>query len=363
MIVGFDGSSLTHALSGVGYYTSRLLSGLTERLGQAHLRELVVLSNKPVPVPPAPGVRVVEGGWPVRAAWMELTVPSALRQAHTDVAHFTNYTAPLRLDVPYLVTVHDMSLALLPWCYTWKMRLIVPRVLPRVVRRARLVLTPSRATRDDVIRLLRVDPARVRVIPHAAPRGFDPAGAAPDAAAPPYFLFVGNLEPRKNLARTLRAFARVARSLPDHRFVIAGAAGWKYEDVLQEAARPDLAGRVELRGYVDERELPALYRNAVAFVYPSLYEGFGMPVIEAMACGTPVLTSNVAALPELADGAAVLVDPLDEKALADAMHALATDAGLRERLRRQGPARAAEYSWERTCDLTLDAYREAAGRG
>jgi glycosyltransferase involved in cell wall biosynthesis len=305
-------------------------------------------------------VRLLESRWPVRAAWMELAVARGLRQARADVAHFTNYTAPLRLELPYLVTVHDMSLALLPWCYTWKMRLIVPRVLPRVVRRARLVLTPSAATRDDVVRLLRVDPGRVRVIPHAAPRGFDSRQAATEPAGPPYFLFVGNLEPRKNLARALRAFARVAPSLPEHRFVIAGAPGWKYEDVLREAARPDLAGRVELRGYVPEGELPGLYRNATAFVYPSLYEGFGMPVIEAMACGTPVLTSNVAALPELAAGAAVLVDPLDEAALAEAMHALGTDDALRRRLREAGPARAAQYSWDRTCHLTLEAYREAA---
>jgi len=360
MIAGFDGSSLTQGLSGVGYYTSRLLSGLAARLGRSGLQELVVLSNGPVPVPEAPGVRLVESRWPVRAAWMELAVARALRDARAHVAHFTNYTAPLRLQLPYVVTVHDMSLALLPWCYTWKMRLIVPRVLPRVARRARIVLTPSAATRDDVVRLLRIDPGRVRVIPHAAPRGFDPPDPSVEPPGPPYFLFVGNLEPRKNLARALRAFARIASSLPEHRFVVAGAPGWKYEDVMREAARPDLAGRVELRGYVPEDELPALYRNATAFVYPSLYEGFGMPVIEAMACGTPVLTSNVAALPELADGAAVLVDPLDEAALAEAMHALGTDRTLRRRLREAGPARAAQYSWERTCDLTLEAYREAA---
>jgi glycosyltransferase involved in cell wall biosynthesis len=359
MIAGFDGSSLTQGLSGVGYYTARLLSGLAQRLGRAGLRELIVLSNRPVPVPRVPGVRLSESRWPVRAAWMELRVPRVLREAGADVAHFTNYTAPLRLDLPYLVTVHDMSLALLPWCYTWKMRLIVPRVLPRVARRARLVLTPSTATRDDVVRLLRIDPGRVRVIPHAAPRGFDPPDPSGDAGGAPYFLFVGNLEPRKNLARALRAFERVAPSLPDHRFVVAGAPGWKYQDVLREAARPGLAGRVELRGYVPEDELPALYRNATAFVYPSLYEGFGMPVIEAMACGTPVLTSNVSALPELAEGAALLVDPLDETALAEAMHALGTDAALRRRLHAAGPARAARYSWERTCDLTLEAYREA----
>jgi glycosyltransferase involved in cell wall biosynthesis len=362
MIAGIDGSSLTQGLSGVGYYTARLLSGLAERLGRSDLRELVVLAHRPVPVPLASGLRVSGRHLPVRAAWMELCVPRALREAGADVAHFTNYTAPLRLELPYLVTVHDMSLALLPWCYTWKMRLIVPRVLPRVARRARLVLTPSAATRDDVVRLLGIDPGRVRVIPHAAPRGFDPPDPSAESREPPYFLFVGNLEPRKNLARALRAFGRIAPLLPDHRFVIAGAPGWKYQDVLREASRPELEGRVELRGYVPEEELPALYRGATAFVYPSLYEGFGMPVIEAMACGTPVLTSNVAALPELAEGAALLVDPLDEAALAEAMHALATDRALRQRLREAGPVRAARYSWERTCDLTLEAYREAAGK-
>lgn len=363
MIVGYDGSSMTQGLSGVGYYTLRLLDGLADSIGRHDLREVVVLSNRPVPVPAVPGVRLHEGDrLPIRAAWMELRVPRVLRAVRADIAHFTNYTAPLRLDLPYLVTVYDMSLALLPWCYTWKMRLLVPRLLPRVTRRARLVLVPSLSTRDDVVRLLGVDPGRVRVVPPAAPRGFDPPEGEAPAGGPPYFLFVGNLEPRKNLARTLRAFARVAAALPEHRFVVAGAPGWKYEDVTREAARPELAGRVEFRGYVPETELPSLYRNATAFVYASLYEGFGMPVIEAMACGAPVLTSRVAALPELAEGAAVLVDPLDERALADAMVTLATDAGLRERLRRAGPLRAAQYSWETTCALTLEAYAEAVAR-
>jgi glycosyltransferase involved in cell wall biosynthesis len=317
-----------------------------------------VLSNKPISVPA--GARLHEAHrFPVRAVWMEACVPRALAAIGADVAHFTNYTAPLWLDRPYVVTIHDMSLALLPECSTWKMRLIVPRVLPRVARRARLVLVPSLATRDDVVRLLSVDPGRVRVIPHAAPRAFAEAPGSPAPDGPPYFLFVGNLEPRKNLARALRAFARIAPSLPGHRFLIVGQPGWKYDDVLAEAARPELLGRVERRGYVAEGELPALYRGATAFVYPSLYEGFGLPVIEAMACGAPVLTSRVSALPELAERAALLVDPYDERALAEAMHALATDAGLRERLRGDGRARAAQYSWEATAERTIEAYEEA----
>jgi glycosyltransferase involved in cell wall biosynthesis len=358
MILAYDGSSLAQGLSGVGYYTQRLLAELCALAGRGALDPPVVLSNRPVPVPE--GSRLYEHHrFPVRAVWMEAFVPRALSAVAADVAHFTNYTAPLRLDLPYVVTVHDMSLALLPECSTWKMRLIVPRVLPRVARRARLVLVPSHATRDDVVRLLGVDPGRVRVIPHAAPRSFADTADATEGGEAPYFLFVGNLEPRKNLARALRAFARIAPALPDQRFVIAGRPGWKYDDVLREAARPELRGRVELRGYVQEDELVSLYRHATAFVYPSLYEGFGLPVIEAMACGTPVLTSNVSALPELAEGAALLVAPTDETALAEAMHALATDPALRERLRAAGRARAARYSWEATAAQTLAAYAEA----
>lgn len=359
MILAYDGSSLAQGLSGVGYYTRRLLDELAARAGAGRLASPVVLSNRSVAVPA--GARLHEGHrFPVRAVWMEAFVPRALRALRADVAHFTNYTAPLSLDRPYVVTIHDMSLALLPECSTWKMRLIVPRVLPRVARRARLVLVPSIATRDDVVRLLAVDPGRVRVIPHAAPRAFAETPHLPAPAGPPYFLFVGNLEPRKNLARALRAFARIAPSLPAHRFVMVGQPGWKYDDVLRELRRPALEGRVELRGYVDESELPALYRHATAFVYPSLYEGFGLPVIEAMACGAPVLTSRVSALPELAEGAALLVDPTDEAALAEAMHALATDAALGTRLRAAGRARAAQYSWEATADRTIEAYEEAA---
>jgi glycosyltransferase involved in cell wall biosynthesis len=358
MILAYDGSSLAHGLSGVGYYTRRLLDELAARALDGRLGTPVVLSNKPVPVPA--GARLHEGHrFPVRAVWMEACVPRALRALGADVAHFTNYTAPLTLDRPYVVTIHDMSLALLPECSTWKMRLIVPRVLPRVARRARLVLVPSKATRDDVVRLLAVDPGRVRVIPHAAPRAFAQTADVPAPPGPPYFLFVGNLEPRKNLARALRAFARIAPSLAGTRFVIAGRPGWKYDDVLRELQRRELQGRVEVRGYVHEDELASLYRHALAFVYPSLYEGFGLPVIEAMACGAPVLTSRVSALPELAEGAAVLVDPTDEAALADAMHALATDETLRVRLRASGRARAAQYSWEATADRTIEAYEEA----
>lgn len=364
MIVGYDATTVTGQLSGVGYYTSRLLASLANGAGSGVVDRLVVLSNREVSIGAGPRVSLYEGHrFPVRSVWMQLVLPRILKRLRPDVVHYTNYLAPVWGQVPYVVSVHDMSVELMPQFHTVKKRLLTSRLVPVVARRAGLVLTPSENTRRDVIRLLGLDPGRVRVIPYAPAPTFRPVTAERDrlrtlGLTGPYFLYVGTLEPRKNLARALRAFARVAPSLPDHRFVIVGQRGWMYEDVLKEASGDALRGRVDLLGYVAEADLPALYSHAVAFVYPSLYEGFGLPVVEAMACGTPVLTSRSSSLTEIAEGSAVLADPLDEAALADGLVALATDASLREDLSRRGLAKAASFSWERTGRETAQAYLE-----
>jgi glycosyltransferase involved in cell wall biosynthesis len=365
MLIGFDATTLVGHISGVGYYTARLLESFTNGVGGGAIDRLVVLSNREVRVPSHDGRIVVyeRHRFPVRSVWMQFFLPVILRELRPDVVHFTNYLAPLMPGVPYVVSFHDMSLSLVPECHTLKKRLLTSSLIPAVARAARLILCPSESTRRDVQRLLRVDPARLRVIPYAPAPTFHPVTEGPQVlerygVQPPYFLYVGTLEPRKNLARALRAFARTASSLPDHRFVLVGQKGWKYEEVLREAARPELAGRVVFLGYIPEQDIPALYTHATAFVYPSLYEGFGLPVVDAMACGAPVITSRTSSLGEIAEGAAVLVDPLDEQGLADALHALATDAALRGDLRARGLARAATFSWERTARETLVAYQE-----
>lgn len=364
MIVGYDATTVAGQLSGVGYYTSRLLASLANGAGTGVVDRLVVLSNRAVEVEDAPRLQhLADGRFPSRAVWMQLVLPGLLRRLRPDVVHYTNYLAPVRHDAPYVVSIHDMSVALMPRFHTLKKRLLSSRLVPMVARAARLVLTPSESTRRDVLRLLGLDPARVRVIPYASGPAFrpttpDPARLEALGVRSPYFLYVGTVEPRKNLARALRAFARVASELPDHRFVIAGQRGWKYADVLREIARPELASRVTLLGYASEADLPALYAGATAFVYPSLFEGFGLPVVEAMACGTPVLTSRTSSLTEIADGAALLVDPLDETALAEGLVRLGQDAGLRGDLRARGLARAAQFSWDRTGRETALAYRE-----
>ena len=362
MIVGYDATTVTGQLSGVGYYTKHLLASLANGAGSGVVDRLVVLSNREVSLDAGPRVSLYEGQrFPVRSVWMQLVLPRILDRLRPDVVHYTNYLAPVWARVPYVVSVHDMSVALMPQFHTLKKRMLTSRLVPMVARRAGLVLTPSENTRRDVIRLLGLDPGRVRVIPYAPAPTFRPVTVERDrlrtlGLTGPYFLYVGTLEPRKNLARALRAFARVAPSLPDHRFVIVGQRGWMYDDVLKEAS--ELRGRVDLLGYVAEADLPALYSHAAAFVYPSLYEGFGLPVVEAMACGTPVLTSRSSSLTEIAEGSAVLADPLDEAAIADGLMALATDEALRADLRRRGLAQAASFTWERTGRETAQAYLE-----
>jgi glycosyltransferase involved in cell wall biosynthesis len=364
VILGYDATTLVGRISGVGYYTHRLLQSLSAGVGGDAIERVLVLSNRAVAVRENERVRIPAGArFPIRSVWMQAHLPLLLRRLRPDLVHYTNYLAPVLGDTPYVVSFHDMTLLLFPHLHTAKKRLLTASLIPRVARRAKLILTPSEASRADVIRLLGVDAGRVRTIPYAAPDDFHSAAAGPEALAeygvrPPYLLYVGTLEPRKNLPRTLRAFARIAEARAEARLVLVGQRGWDYEEVLRVAQSPALRSRVVFLGYVREEHLPLLYTHATGFVYPSLYEGFGFPVVEAMACGTPVLTSRSSSLVEIAEGAALVVDPLDETALADGMAALLDDAGLRADLRARGLARVARYSWERTARDTVEAYLE-----
>jgi glycosyltransferase involved in cell wall biosynthesis len=368
MIVGYDATTLAGCTSGVGGYTRRLLDALIASPPEDGLLRLLVFSNRAVPVAPEGRVEVYAGARvPFRSLWMQLELPRLLRTLRPDVVHFTNYLAPLATEVPYVVSFHDMTLRLLPHLHTLKKRVLTASLLPRVARRARLVLTPSESSRDDVVRLLGIDAGRVRVIPYAPGEEFraveEPAQTLVSRGIrPPYLLHVGTLEPRKNLPRVLRAFARIAGRFPEVTFVVAGPPGWDGGAARRTAARAGLGPRIAFLGYVPEAELSRLYSHAAALVYPSLYEGFGLPVVEAMACGTPVLSSLSSSLAEIAAGAAVLVDPQNEAAIAAAMAALLSDPALRVELREKGRARAASYTWRRTAEETLQAYREAAGR-
>jgi glycosyltransferase involved in cell wall biosynthesis len=258
-----------------------------------------------------------------------------------------------------VVTVHDLAFAVVPQQFPAKWRAMFRLGLRAAVARADAIITPSRNTAEDLLSRTRVDAARVHVVPLAS--GLAAASADPDAALSklripaPYILFVGKLEPRKNLVRLVRAYRRAATSGLPHALVLAGPLGWRHQTLLREIALPG-PGEVILTGQVSDPDLDALYRRAEVFVYPALYEGFGLPVLEAMERGVPTIHSNASSLPEVAGDAGIGVDPRSVRSIAAALESVATDETLRERLSLRGCARAERFSWDEAARMTLDVY-------
>lgn len=292
-------------------------------------------------------------------------LPPRLRAA--DLVHATNHAAiPPRAPGRRLIaTVHDLAFLRFPRMFPPTWRALYRLGLRAAVRRADAILTPSRATAEDLVAATPVDPERVHVTPLASvlpggEREVDPVLARLKIRAP-YVLFVGTLEPRKNLVRLVRAYRRVAASGLGHALVLAGPLGWGHQPLLREIALPG-PGEIVLTGALPEEDLDALYRGASAFCYPSLHEGFGLPVVEAMARSVPTVTSRTSSLPEVAGDAALGVDPRSVAEIAEALRRVLTDTGLAERLAAAGRERAARFSWEETARLTLEVYREVLGR-
>jgi glycosyltransferase involved in cell wall biosynthesis len=266
------------------------------------------------------------------------------------------------------VTVHDVSFRRDPAWFSRRDRLVLNTGVRTTLRRAAAVITISSFSRSEISRFYRIPQSSIHVT-HLAPADAfrDRGRPAPDQAGKfaglkPYVLAVGNLQPRKNLARLAEAFAGVCRRGAPHRLVISGKTEWKESDVYSAIRAAGIEDRVLLPGYVPDADLPALYRDADVFVFPSLYEGFGLPVLEAMACGTPVVCSNAASLPEVAGDAAVMADPCDTGAMENAIMRVVSDPDLRASLRAKGLARVAEFSWRRTAEETLAIYRSIPRR-
>jgi glycosyltransferase involved in cell wall biosynthesis len=298
-----------------------------------------------------------------------LGVPAAARRHHLDVFHFADQaSSALRPAPATVVTVHDLAMFLLPGTFGARRARYKQAMTRRAVRRASLVIAVSESTRRDLIEVVGADPARVRVVPLGVDRRFAAASAQDAAVAaqrlglpPRYLLYVGRIEPRKNLPLLLDAYAMARRRHGvDVPLVVAGAPGWLVDDLPGRAAAAGLSEDVRFVGHVPPALLPGLVHGALALAYPSRYEGFGLPVLEAMAAGAPVVTSSVASLPEVAGDAALLVDPDDVEGLAEALGRLVGDDALRARLIVAGRERAAEFTWDRTADSTVAVYQDAA---
>jgi glycosyltransferase involved in cell wall biosynthesis len=326
------------------------------------------------PEPPEPWIRrfpVVELSRSVRSlypSWALVgrpALPASL--GDSDLVHATNHAAvpPKGPGQRLVVTVHDLAFLRLPRLFPRGWAVQYRLALRAAVRRADAILVPSRATAEDLVSRTAVDPARVRVTPLAATlpgSDVEVDRVLHRLRVPtPYVLFVGTLEPRKNLVRLVRAYRRIAATDLPHALVLAGPMGWHPEPLLRELALEG-PGEIVLTGPLPEADLDALYRGASAFAYPSLAEGFGLPVLEAMARSVPTVVSNTSSLPEVAGDAALLVDPRSVAELAAALQRVLSDTALAERLAAAGRARAERFSWEETARRTLAAYREALGR-
>jgi glycosyltransferase involved in cell wall biosynthesis len=357
--IAFDGTVLHGHKSGVGYYCEELLKAM---LAVDHEDQFHVFSHQPLDlsIVPANGNLKFTNTYrfPIRAFYMHALLPRILDELQPDLCHYTNFLAPISESRPYVVTIHDMGLEVLRHAHPVAKRLYTRRLVPRVARRARLIITNSEYSKWEIVRHLGISEDRIRVTPLAASREFVPT-ASGRRSGNPYFLYVGNLEPRKNLSRLIEAFAQIPQT--EHQLIIVGDRWYQAGDAEEKARSLGLNGRVKFMGYVPRSELPALFSNATAFVYPSLLEGFGLPIVEAMACGAPVITSNNSSMKEVAGNAAMLVDPRDVKEIAEALANMAGDAALRRDLSKKGLARAAQFSWNQTARLTLNVYREAAG--
>lgn len=308
--------------------------------------------------------------WP-SSIWFRHPIgfPIALRRCRPDVLHVQYFVPPL-MRCPVVVTVHDVSFAVRPEYFSRRDRLMLGALVGPSLRRAAWVITDTQYTRADLVATYELDPARIAVIPLAADpryRPLDPdeclaAVSARHGLPGPFILYVGTLQPRKNVANLVRSYGMLRRrtGLP-HKLLIAGKPKYMFEDVFLAIEQCGYADDVVFAGFVPDEDLPLYYSAAAAFAFPSRYEGFGLPVLEAMACGTPVVCSNASCLPEVAGDAALLADPERPEEFCEALQRVLTDPSLAGSLRQRGLCRAAEFSWDRTARETLEIYRRAAG--
>lgn len=367
--LAFDIGPLRARPAGVGVYVVRLAAALAEQLPN----RLVLVGRRADAAlggPPLAGLPATPFRHRHYHAWMQLEAPRATRRSRADLAHFTNAAAPLAGGRPYVLTVHDLSVLRMPRSHP-AARLATLPVTVAAVAAARRLIVPSHATAQELARLLRVDERRIRVVEHAASGVIDENGAGEEmrltAESRPllerlglrpagYVLALGTIEPRKNHVRLVAAFESLIAAGHDLTLVIVGELGWHAGALLRRIDASPQRERIVRLGYVDAPDLRALLEHSVTVCYVSLYEGYGLPVIEAMAAGAAVVTSSVSSMPQVAGGSAVLVDPYD---VADIRRGIEEAMGRRAELAIAGRARAASRSWADVARETIAVYEEA----
>jgi glycosyltransferase involved in cell wall biosynthesis len=372
MKIAYDASGLTHPRTGVGTYIENLLTGL---LRIDHANTYWILAHRDLR----------EGTWrgtngnshragkyfPNRLLWMQCVLPLALRELRPDLVHMTNFVAPLVSDARVVLTLHDVVLLDSPqWCSPRQRLLMRPLIKPSA-RRAHAIITVSEQSKRDIVRLFRVPPERVHVIYEASAPGLGQPqdreqarrilrghGWDDDAQN---LLYVGTLEPRKNLERLVEALARIHRQGRRAHLWLVGQRGWQYDRLAKKIAALELEAHVHRTGYVPADHLRAFYQGCDVFVLPSLYEGFGLPALEALTCGAATALADIPALREVAGDAAHYFAPTDAGDMADCLiRLLIRDTLEPERMRAR--ARAAHFTWERAARETLEVYQKVSNQ-
>lgn len=367
MLIGFDASRLSvQERTGTEQYTWELLTALA-RIDRRN-DYLLYTNGLPAALPPLPpNYRLRSLRLP--RLWTHLRLSAEMLLRSPDVLFVPAHVLPLWSPRHAVVTIHDLGYLYYPEAHPPARRLYLRLATIWNARRATHILADSEATRRDIVRYCRVPASKITVVYLGVGERFRPV-ADPHrlrtvmecyGISTPYLLFVGTVQPRKNLQRLIEAWARFLRRHPAHELalVLAGKRGWLTDAIERRAGELGIAGRVHFTGYVADDDLPALIGGALGYLLPSLYEGFGLPLLEAQACGTPVLTSPVSSLPEVAGDAAIYVEPLDVDAIADGIARLVFEPELRERLRLRGLQRVVEWSWERTARETLAILEKA----
>jgi glycosyltransferase involved in cell wall biosynthesis len=367
MHIGLDGIPLVSAKTGIGHYTSELSRALA-RIDPEDEFELL----SPIPFASSPfehhfhNLKQVEASR--RRSWWLIGLPLYIRRHRLSLFHGTNYEIPFWNECPTVVTIHDLSLLLYPETH---LKHLVRRSryrLPLMARLATKVITGAECVKKEIVEHLRVDPQKIAVTPYAPRQSFRPLSRSDTeqtlirlGVTDNFILFVGTMEPRKNVTTLLMAFAEILQNTDLRpQLVMAGKKGWLVSDKLVHSEAHN--EHVKFVGYVSDSDLQALYSSCVACVYPSLYEGFGLPPLEAMACGAPVIVSDIPALRESTGNAAVLVSPHDHKKLAQSIVEMLGDNDKRAYFSEIGLKHAGQFSWERTARLTLEVYREVLSR-
>ncbi|MFT5815558.1 MAG: glycosyltransferase involved in cell wall biosynthesis [Psychroserpens sp.] len=294
-----------------------------------------------------------------------LSTPYALYRDNIDVSHF-QYFHPLLSPCPAVVTIHDLSFEHHPEFFSPLMRNALRYLAPIMAKRAAHIITVSKATKQDLIEKYKLPSDKISVIYNSTSSSFHNQykhsllieRIARFNLPRPFVVSVGNLGPRKNQHRLIRCFSNLVENGDiDFDLVLVGQPVYKANAILDEIKKTKAKGRIHVTGFVNQDELVALYNLAMFSIYPSLFEGFGLPILESMACGTPVITSNCSCMPEIAKDAALLINPRDDDDLSSAMLELSTNSALREKLVTSGLQRTSDFSWERAADRTINVYR------